>query len=96
MTAIANIKWRFYIIFAVLNFAWFPIIWFFYIETSKLSLEEVDLMFKIKYNGGKGMTYKEAARLAQAEADIVRHEGKASRKEDGTHVEQEEFADVKT
>ena len=96
VTAIENIKWRFYIIFAVLNFAWFPIIWYGYIETKGLSLEEVDLMFKIKYNGGKGMTYEEAARLAQAEADIVRHEGKAVRKDDGTHVEQGEFADVKT
>ena len=36
------------------------------------SMEEVDLMFKIKYHGGKGMTYKEAARLAKEEADNVR------------------------
>ena len=62
--AIANIGWRFYIIFAVLNLAWTPFIWYFYVETAGLSLEEVDLMFSIKYNGGKGMTYKTARRLA--------------------------------
>ncbi|CAO2656677.1 Nn.00g054800.m01.CDS01 [Neocucurbitaria sp. VM-36] len=61
--AITNIGWRFYIIFAVLNFAWVPFIWYFYVETAGLSLEEVDLMFAIKYNGGKDMTYKEARRL---------------------------------
>lgn len=71
-SAIANIAWRFYIIFAVLNFAWFPIIWFFYIETKGLSLEEVDLMFKIKYRAGKTMGYPEAARLAKEEANMLR------------------------
>lgn len=71
-TAIDNIGWRFYIIFAVLNFAWFPIVWYFYVETKGLSLEEVDLMFKIKYHGGKGMSYKEAAVLAKKEADAIR------------------------
>lgn len=70
--AIANIQWRFYIIFAVLNFAWFPIVWFFYIETKGLSLEEIDLMFKIKYHGGKDMTYKKAAVVAKQEANVVR------------------------
>jgi len=70
--AIANIGWRFYIIFAVLNFAWFPIVWYFYIETKGLSLEEVDLMFKIKHNAGSKMSYKEAAVLAKQEANIVR------------------------
>lgn len=79
ITAIANIGWRFYIIFAVLNFSWFPIVWYFYIETKGLSLEEVDLMFKIKYHGGKSMTYKEAAVLAKKEADVVRLE--ATRRE---------------
>lgn len=92
--AIANIAWRFYIIFAVLNFAWFPIVWFFYVETTGLSLEEVDLMFKIKYHGGKGMTYKEAARQAKIEAQAVRQNGIAEK--DGTHVELREHIDQKS
>jgi hypothetical protein len=71
-SAIANISWRFYIIFAVLNFTWFPIVWFFYVETKGLSLEEVDRMFKIKYHAGKGMSYKEAARLAKDETEELK------------------------
>ncbi|OAL31214.1 hypothetical protein AYO20_08269 [Fonsecaea nubica] len=81
-SAIANISWRFYIIFAVLNFAWFPIVWFFYIETKGLSLEEVDRMFKIKYHAGKSMSYKEAARMAKEETEeLKKQEG-----EDGDKV----------
>ena len=91
--AIANIAWRFYIIFAVLNFAWFPIVWFFYIEPKGLSLEEVDLMFKIKYHGGKGVTYTEAARLAKEEADIVRQGGITTEK-DIPQVVMKEFVDM--
>ncbi|TKA57295.1 hypothetical protein B0A49_11918 [Cryomyces minteri] len=74
---IANIGWRFYIIFAVLNFAWLPLIWYFYIETAGLSLEEIDKLFEIHYKGGKGMTWKEATRLAKehiALAKIQIHE----------------------
>ena len=74
LLAIANIAWRFYIIFAVLNFAWFPIIWYFYVETKGLSLEEVDLMFKIKYHAGKGMTYKQAGIQAQEETEAFRQQ----------------------
>jgi hypothetical protein len=73
--AIANIGWRFYIIFAVLNFAWAPIIWYFYIETKELSLEEIDLMFKIKYHSTTKISYAEAAILAKEEANVVRHGG---------------------
>jgi hypothetical protein len=49
-----------------------PFIWYFYVETAGLSLEEVDLVFKIKYNGGKGMTYKQATLLAREQSQITR------------------------
>lgn len=42
-----------------------PIIYYFYIETAGLSLEEIDKLFEIHYKGGKGMTWKEATRLAK-------------------------------
>jgi hypothetical protein len=35
--AISNIGWRFYIVFAVLNFLWLPIIYFFFPETKRKS-----------------------------------------------------------
>ena len=46
--AINNIGWRTYIIFAVFNAAWVPIIYFFYPETAGLQLEDIDRLFSKK------------------------------------------------
>jgi hypothetical protein len=43
--AINNLGWRTYIIFAVLNALWVPIIYFFFPETKGLELEDVDQIF---------------------------------------------------
>lgn len=43
--AISNIGWRTYIIFAVLNATWVPIIYLFFPETKGLELEDVDRLF---------------------------------------------------
>ncbi|EKG10593.1 Sugar/inositol transporter [Macrophomina phaseolina MS6] len=43
--AIANIGWRTYIIFAVLNTAFLPVIYIFYPETKGMQLEDVDRLF---------------------------------------------------
>jgi sugar porter (SP) family MFS transporter len=42
---IANIKWGTYLFFAIVNACFLPIIYFFYPETKKRSLEEIDLIF---------------------------------------------------
>lgn len=44
--AIANIGWRVFVIFAVFNAIWVPIIYAFFPETSNLSLEDVDHLFE--------------------------------------------------
>jgi len=44
--AIANIGWRTYLIFAVLNATWVPIIYLFFPETKGLELEDVDRLFE--------------------------------------------------
>lgn len=43
--ALSNIGYRTYIIFAVLNACWVPIIFFFFPETKGLELEDVDRLF---------------------------------------------------
>jgi hypothetical protein len=94
LIGITNIGWRFYIIFAVLNFVWVPIIYYFYIETAGISLEEIDKLFEIHYKGGKGMTWKEATRLAKEEialAKILIHDRtQLAHRAEADHVESEE------
>ena len=43
--SIENIGWKTYIIFAVLNALWVPLIYLFFPETKGLELEDVDLLF---------------------------------------------------
>jgi len=43
--SIQNIGWRTYIIFALLNAFWVPIIYLFFPETKGLELEDVDRLF---------------------------------------------------
>ena len=43
--AIENIGWKTYIIFAILNATWVPIIYIFFPETKGMELEDVDKLF---------------------------------------------------
>ena len=43
--SINNIGWRTYVIFAVLNTLWVPLIFLFFPETKGLELEDVDQLF---------------------------------------------------
>ncbi|KAA8646687.1 sugar porter family MFS transporter [Aspergillus tanneri] len=70
-TAIENIGWKYYLIYAVFNISFVPVIWRWYVETANLSLEQVDRLFRIKYEGGKGISWKEATRLAGVENQEV-------------------------
>ncbi|RDW79397.1 general substrate transporter-2 [Coleophoma cylindrospora] len=65
-TGIANLGWKYYLIYAITNMCFVPLVHFFYVETARLSLEEIDRVFEFKYEGGSGTTYEEAARLARA------------------------------
>ena len=50
--AISNIYYRFYIILAALNVCNAIVVWVFYPETKRLSLEELDFYFAEKYSNG--------------------------------------------
>ncbi|KAI5371185.1 putative major facilitator, sugar transporter, major facilitator superfamily [Septoria linicola] len=58
---IDSIGWGTYLFFAVLNAIFFPIIYFFYPETSQRTLEEIDLIFAKGYT--EKMNYVTAAKL---------------------------------
>lgn len=44
--AIANISWRVFIIFAIFNALWVPIVYVFFPETKGLELEDIDHIFE--------------------------------------------------
>jgi sugar porter (SP) family MFS transporter len=56
---ISNIKWGTYLFFAVVNFCFIPVIYFFYPETKKRSLEEIDIIFAKGYL--ENMSYVKAS-----------------------------------
>jgi hypothetical protein len=47
-SGIANLEWRFWIIWAVICFSFIPITYFFYPETANRSLEDIDRFFETK------------------------------------------------
>lgn len=81
---IANLGWRFYIVFAAFNLAFIPFIWFFYIETAGLSLEQIDRVFDVKYEGGSQMSYTQARKIVLEEGNGVNDE---KVRNDAEHVE---------
>ncbi|XXG96862.1 hypothetical protein Hte_003153 [Hypoxylon texense] len=50
---ITNIGWGTYLFFAIVNACFLPIIWFFYPETARRSLEEIDIIFAKGFVEGK-------------------------------------------
>lgn len=50
---IGETQWGAYLFFAVMNFIWVPLIFFFYPETAGRSLEEIDLIFATAYEEKK-------------------------------------------
>ncbi|KAK9310974.1 general substrate transporter [Lipomyces starkeyi] len=69
---ISNIAWRFYIIFAVFNFSFLPLIYLFYVETARFTLEEIDEIFEEQYHKRKGTTSFRRAVESPAEKEDVK------------------------
>jgi sugar porter (SP) family MFS transporter len=86
-TAIANIQRKYYMLFAIFNFCFLPIIWYFYVETANLSLEQIDRLFEIKHDSGNAISWTEATMIARTEviSDLARTEKKGN--SDSQHYE---------
>jgi len=48
----SNISWKTYIVFAALNAAIVPVVYFFFPETGGRSLEDLDVVFALAHNEG--------------------------------------------
>ncbi|KAF2849684.1 general substrate transporter [Plenodomus tracheiphilus IPT5] len=68
--AINNIGWRTYIIFAVLNATWVPIIYLFFPETKGLELEDVDRLFSGESTVSEMMSEKKGVDEERVEAVV--------------------------
>lgn len=75
---IDNLGWRFYLMFGFFNAAFFPLVWFFYLETAKLSLEQIDRVFEIKSEQGNAVTWKRAREQALGEGPLLERQGARS------------------
>ncbi|KAI0015254.1 general substrate transporter [Xylariomycetidae sp. FL0641] len=67
---ISNIKYGTYIVWAITNFCFLPIVYFFIPETAKASLEDIDVLFEEnpKWILGPGSSKKVASIIANREA----------------------------
>ncbi|EXA33093.1 hypothetical protein FOVG_15696 [Fusarium oxysporum f. sp. pisi HDV247] len=72
---INRIGWKSYLIFMVIAFAFVPIIYFFYPETSNLSLEEIDHLF-LDSSNSVGHVHDEKVTVSVEEGTYVRSASK--------------------
>lgn len=72
---LANIGWKTFVIFAVLNAAFIPMVYFFYPETKGIELEDIPLLFHkggitggVFSSGGRTITPGQHMRAVQLDA----------------------------
>ena len=76
--SVANIGWRTFIIFAVLNAVFIPMVYFFYPETKGIELEDIPLLFrKGGFTGGVFTSKGGRTVTPHQHAEVMRAEGKA-------------------
>ncbi|KAK9779799.1 putative Myo-inositol transporter 1 [Seiridium cardinale] len=93
-TLINNLAWKGYLIFMALNFAFIPLVYFCYPETSNLSLEEIDWLFlephaverskQVSKHGWGGEDGWERRRSSMAGSTSNVHKPEVSQMENGT------------
>tara|TARA_R110002060_G_scaffold47312_1_gene58414 strand:+ start:1825 stop:2163 length:339 start_codon:yes stop_codon:yes gene_type:complete len=101
-SGIANLAWRFWIIWAVICFSFIPITYFFYPETANRSLEDIDRFFETKpgifIHRNKIATQLQRPAIYEEEDRRIESMGEKSVEVSGSEVveEQVEHRDVKS
>ncbi|OJJ38307.1 hypothetical protein ASPWEDRAFT_179875 [Aspergillus wentii DTO 134E9] len=72
---IDNLGWKFYLIFGCFNIAFLPFLQLFYVETAKLSLEQIDRLFEIDFESGNAMGLGKARKQVLLEAEVAGENG---------------------
>ena len=83
---ITNIGWGTYLFFAIVNACFLPVIYFYYPETARRSLEEIDIIFAKGYMDQRGYVRaaKELEFLRDEDVDrMARRYGLVEGGEDG-------------
>lgn len=75
---IQNLRWRFYILWTLLNLAFVPIVYIFYPETAGRSLEDLDRLFRENHNI-LVFQHKEAISSKRPAAYVEHHEREVRR-----------------
>jgi hypothetical protein len=72
---IDNLGWRFYLMFGFFNIAFVPFLWLFYVETARLSLEQIDRLFEVfsiaQDQENQSITLAQARKQVLLEAEVV-------------------------
>ncbi|KAF9875672.1 hypothetical protein CkaCkLH20_06604 [Colletotrichum karsti] len=66
---ISNLGWKFYLMFAVFNAAFVPVVQLFYVETARMSLEQIDQIFEKKTVGSDGSLGREGSERVASQED---------------------------
>ncbi|KAH7127568.1 general substrate transporter [Dactylonectria macrodidyma] len=79
--SINSIGWKTYVYFGVFNFCFIPMIYFFYPETQRLSLEQIDRLFtggkvKLHWDNSMGVPGEASLKESDVETAGVEHEEK--------------------
>ncbi|KAI7369249.1 hexose carrier protein [Hortaea werneckii] len=68
--ALESISWRYYVVYAVLNVCFIPIVKFFYVETRRRSLEQIDALFEGPVAGVDALTSDSDNVITAGKADV--------------------------
>ncbi|PPQ77814.1 hypothetical protein CVT25_015308 [Psilocybe cyanescens] len=89
-SGIANIGWRFYLIWVVFNAIFVPVVWLMYPETSNRQLEDIDRLYRdnksmiFVFRNKEATQVKRPQRFIEADQDRIKMLVKATEKEPGT------------